>query len=99
MPSGTAVSQGISLWLIRESRGTGGGFSPAQREVKHMEGRCEASIWQRNEKEITAGRENVNLLPGTGEFLTVRRKIWISVPSEFRSFRCWNFVGFFPGLF
>ena len=67
MPSGTAVSQGISLWLIRESRGAGGGGGGGggggwggdslrtQREVKHMEGRCEALIWRRNEKEITAG--------------------------------------------
>lgn len=57
MPSGTAVSQGISLQLIRESRSCVyvcvhmEGFSPIQSLVKDMEGRCEALILQKNERE------------------------------------------------
>lgn len=57
MPSGTAVSKGISLWLIRKSRGARWeGGSLQLKEVKHMEGRCEV-LMAENEKEITAEKE------------------------------------------
>lgn len=61
MPSGAAVSQGISFRLIRGSRGTGGVFSAAQREV---EGGHEAPEWHRTrKKEITAGWERRDVDP------------------------------------
>lgn len=85
MPSGTAVSQGTSLWLIKERRVSlcvcvcvciwgGGGSFPTQRVVKHMEGRCGALIWQRNEKKIAAGLKRVMLICFQAlEYLTVRK--------------------------